>query len=208
MAEGSDSWLGRCGPQAPRIWVPSLYLGALPLVLALTGLGLRAATPCRAWLTAIAALSLLGAFGQYASPIWVARWSPAWVASIGPHDPPEVAVIRHDGWLRDGEGSPYGLMALILPGFQEFRYPSKLLTFTALSLAGLAGIGWDRVVQGDRRRAGSSAAGLVIAGLTVGLGVDRPRSDHRVLAESRVARRPRSSARSTPAAPGRRREGP
>ena len=46
-----------------------------------------------------------------------------------------------------------------LPGFQQFRFPSKLLSFTALAVAGLAGLGWDRALEGrSRRPIGSVAA--------------------------------------------------
>lgn len=37
---------------------------------------------------------------------------------------------------------------MLLPGFGSFRYPSKLLTFLAVGLAGLTGLGWDRVTEG------------------------------------------------------------
>ncbi len=136
-----------------RTWVPSLYLGALTAVLALGAAGFRDGPPWRGWLTAVAAVSLIGGFGEYASPIWAARqFVPALVPVIGPHDPLNTNSVRLDGWLRDGDGSPYCLMAGLLPGFHTFRFPSKLLSFTALALAALAGLGWDRVAGGNGRR--------------------------------------------------------
>ncbi len=46
---------------------------------------------------------------------------------------------------------------MVMPGFGSFRYPSKLLTFMAVGLAVLAGLGWDCVTEGgvDRDLAAS-----------------------------------------------------
>jgi hypothetical protein len=153
-----------------RVWVPSLYLGGLTLVLAVAAVGFRGERPGRGWLTAVALISLLASFGEFTGPLWWARWHPAVAAQVGPHDPPEAVAdaIRHDGQLRDGDGGVYWLLATALPGFRRFRYPSKLLTFTALAVAGLAGIGWDRLAAGEgysRRAATAVAAVLMAAGL-------------------------------------------
>ncbi len=43
------------------------------------------------------------------------------------------------------------MLANALPGFRQFRFPSKLLTFTVLALTALAGQGWDALASGDRR---------------------------------------------------------
>ena len=56
-----------------KVWVPSLYLGGLTLVLAVSAMGFRKGPPCRGWLTAIVLLSLVGSLGEYTSPIGVAR---------------------------------------------------------------------------------------------------------------------------------------
>ncbi len=150
-----------------RPWVSSLYLGGLTLVLALGAFGFRGGPPWRGWMAGIAAFSLVGALGEYGSPIMAARQVGAMVPIIGPHDPLQSNAVRLDGWLRDGDGSPYCLMAALLPGFGSFRFPSKLLSFTTLALAALAGLGWDRAVEGRGRRAARIA--LVGAGLTLAL---------------------------------------
>lgn len=134
------------------IWTPSLYVGAFTLILALGAAGFRGAQPWRGWLTGIAIVSLLASLGQFTGPLWWARWSPSIAAVVGPHDGEDVAPIRHDTFLRDGDGGVYWTLATILPGFKQFRYPSKLLTFTALAIAALAGMGWDRVQEGRSRR--------------------------------------------------------
>ena len=54
--------------------------------------------------------------------------------------------------LRDGDGGVYWLLATVLPGFRQFRFPAKLFTFTALGLAALAAMGWDRLRCQGRAR--------------------------------------------------------
>ena len=158
------NWLMALPPTYGRAkaWVPSLYLGGLTILLALGAMGFRGGPPWRSWLTAIAVVTLLAALGEYTSPIYWARFVPACARAIGPHDPVDVASIRIDGYLRDGDGGVYWFLATVLPGFRQFRYPSKLLSFTVLALAALAGIGWERVISGQSRRPAYLASGLLV----------------------------------------------
>lgn len=170
---GNRSWLRLLPPANHRLWVPSLYLGGLTLALALGTLGFRGGPPWRSWLTSIAVVSLLGSFGEYASPIWWVRGTLAGEAELGARDALDTPSIRFDGKMRDGDGSPYWLMATALPGFGSFRYPSKLLSFTSLALAALAGLGWDRVVAGRRRQTLVVLGGLLAVSIAAlgGLGL-------------------------------------
>jgi hypothetical protein len=164
---GNRSWLEATRPpwSNARVWLPSLYLGGLSLVLALGAMGFRG-HPARGWMTAVAVVSLLASLGEYTGPLWWARWAPSIAERVGPHDPMGVAPIRFDGHLRDGDGGLYWAMATALPGFRQFRYPSKLLSFTTLALAVLAGLGWDRLTVGlGRRRTAAAAAALLAIGL-------------------------------------------
>jgi hypothetical protein len=138
-------WLPHLPPRHQvKPWIPSLYLGGLSLVLALGAAGLRGGPPWRTWLTLLALGSFLGALGEFAGPVWWARAVPGVEQALGGHDPSiNHPANRSDGGVEDGDGSVYWLMALLLPGFQAFRYPGKLLSFTALALAALAGMGWD-----------------------------------------------------------------
>jgi hypothetical protein len=95
-------------------------------------------------------VSLLGAFGEFTSPLFYARYSSELAAVVGPHDASDAASIRFDHHLRDGDGSIYWFLATVLPGFRQFRFPCKLLTFTVLAVAALAGHGWDDLLRGDR----------------------------------------------------------
>ena len=157
-----------------RTWVPSLYLGASTAILALAAAGFRNGPPWRAWLTGIAAVGLIGSFGEYAGPIIAGRYVPSVRRAIGPHDKFDTNTVRLDGYLRDGDGSPYSILAEILPGFLQFRFPSKLLTYVALAASGLAGLGWDGATTGGRARgatrlaaAGTLATLAVLAGVIV-----------------------------------------
>jgi hypothetical protein len=142
-----------------RTWVPSLYLGGLTAVLAIGSLGFRNGPPWRAWLTGIVVVSLLGSFGEFASPLTAARFIPSLEKQLGPLDTKQTNAVRLDGYLRNGDGSPYFLMSELLPGFSQFRFPSKLFTFTALALAALGGLGWDRAAAGRSKRLWAFALG-------------------------------------------------
>jgi hypothetical protein len=196
---GNRSWLGMVLPHGtPKIWVPSLYGGGLILALAAAGLVVRGGArsrkddepstavpdgdscqdrgdessprPVRILFAAITFIGLVGGFGQFASPLFLARSLPGGVEAFGPFDPSTEGENRRDGYLTDGFASPYWLMAQGLPGFRSFRYPAKLLVFASLGLAGLAGLGWDRVRSG-RTRAALSVALVIAAAASAGLGV-------------------------------------
>jgi hypothetical protein len=155
----------------PTAWVPTHYLGGLTLALALSSLAIRRGPAWRVWLTVIGSLGLLGSLGWYTSPIWMARalaeaTGPAavrnWLPDIGPPDPIDVNAVRRDGYLRDSDASVYWWMATVLPGFQQFRYPAKLFTLTALAAAALAGLGWDRLIAGRARGTALAFSGLLV----------------------------------------------
>jgi Bacterial membrane protein YfhO len=91
---------------------------------------------------------------------------PRWLPDLGTVDPIETTAIRQDGYLRDGDGGFYWWLTTALPGFRQFRYPAKLFTLTALGVAGLAGMGWDRLSSGRTR--GMTVLLCVIMSLTFG----------------------------------------
>jgi hypothetical protein len=139
---GNRYWMSLLPPTgAQRPWPLSLYIGALPLVLAAGAAGFRNGPPWRAWMTAVAIVSFWASLGEFAGPSgWSGRGSTP----------------------TSGDDSLYGLLTMTLPGLRLFRLPYKLLVFTALALAALTGIGWDRLVAGvARRRVIAVAAGLL-----------------------------------------------
>ena len=146
---GTNAPVNRCWLQAVppvgghEVWVESLYMGSLALVLLYCRWLSR--SPLRAWLTTVALVGLVASLGKYGGPLWWVRWGP-FASVLGPHDP-LMGQPRPDHFLPDGTGSFYGILSMLLPGFGSFRYPSKLLTFMAVGLAILAGLGWDRVTE-------------------------------------------------------------
>jgi hypothetical protein len=163
---GERNWLHLVPPthNMSGTWTPSLYLGGLTLVLVLGTNRLWGGPPWRVWLMAIALVSFLGAVGEFGGPVWWARAIPGVREALGAHDPRTDQPIRSDGGVADGDGSVYWLLATVLPWFQSFRYPGKLLTFTTLGLAALAGSGWDRGREGR-----STLAPAAVLGLSLGL---------------------------------------
>jgi hypothetical protein len=170
--EGNTYWLDCIALPGvrPKIWIPSLYLGGLSLVLAASALAFRKGPPWRVWLSVIVLASALGSLGAYTSPIWWTRalaesvpWPPIQqlMRGLGPLDPADATPVRLDGYLRDGDGGIYWWMTTLLPGFRQFRFPSKLLTFTTLGLAALAGLGWDQLASG-RSRAGNTLLVVIL----------------------------------------------
>jgi hypothetical protein len=166
------NWLNLVPPSHTiKPWAPSLYLGGLTLVLALGAAGFRGGPPWRAWLTFIALGSALGALGEFGSPVWWARALPGMRQTLGDHDPSiNHPTNRSDGGVADGDGSFYWLLAAVLPGFQTFRYPGKLLTFTSIALSALAGLGWDRWRGGAAARAPAALLVLSLVALAAVVG--------------------------------------
>ncbi len=166
---GNAFWLEAVPPRIGHgnPWVNTVYLGGLTLVLALAGFRLVSkggATPWLPWLSVIVVVSLLGSFGEYGSPLYLARRVPGLESWIGPRDPLDPNLARSYRDLRDGDGGVYWLLSTALPGFSQFRYPSKLLTFTMLGLSCLAARGWDALAAGDpflRRRVVAWSGGLL-----------------------------------------------
>ena len=129
---GNRYWITILPPTGAHWPSPlSLYAGALPIVLAMGAAGFRGGPPWRAWMTAVALLSFWASLGAFAGP---ASWSAA-------RPSPEA-----------GDDSFYGLLTIVLPALRLFRFPFKLLPFTAVGLSALAGLGWDRVSSGVGRR--------------------------------------------------------
>ncbi|MDY0165710.1 MAG: hypothetical protein RBS80_04155 [Thermoguttaceae bacterium] len=120
-------------PAEGRIWTPTLYMGMLPLVLALAATRFRRGPLKQRWLSWLALLSTLAAFGYYGL---------GWL----------LAECHLDTGLGGPFGGLYWLMTLVLPGYMQFRYPAKLLVVTALAMSVLAARGWDRVLAGRGRR--------------------------------------------------------
>jgi len=120
-------------PGEGRVWVPSFYMGLVPLVLAIAAMRFRRAPPRVTWLSWVVVLAVAAAFGWY---------GPGWLVE-------EIRIVAGaDRWEARPVGAPFGglywLMTAVLPGYIYFRYPGKLLAIAALGLSMLAGVGWAR----------------------------------------------------------------
>lgn len=123
------------------VWIPSQYLGLWPMLLALGAFRLRRTDARTCWLSLIVLISFLAAWG-YFGPNWL-------LTQVGLTGGAEVERIPIR--MRGGVGGVYWLLTVLLPGFAEFRYPSKLLVLTAAGLSLLSARGLDRLFgTGDR----------------------------------------------------------
>jgi len=120
-------------PAEGRVWVPSLYLGLLPLVLAVASMRLRGGDPRTRWLSWSVLLAMLGGLGWYGLG-WIAEEIRAGIGGD----------MTKPGLVGAPFGGVYWLMTVALPGYVQFRYPAKLLVPAALGLSMLAAAGWDR----------------------------------------------------------------
>lgn len=126
------------------VWTPTLYLGLAPVLLSLMAMKLRSGSVPARWLTWLAILSLWMALGKFGGFAWL--WNPS---RLGVRDPLNaVGSVRQHG---ENDGL-YWLLENTIPGFAQFRYPSKLLVFATLAVAILGGLGWDRVIAQERMR--------------------------------------------------------
>ena len=142
------------GESETEVWMPSLYFGLLPCLLAVCSFRLLRGPLRLRWLTWTALLFALGSFGRY---------GPGYLFSSA-----ESEAARG---LAGGVGGVYWLFVVLLPGYVAFRYPSKLWTVAALALSLLAGFGWDTLNGSDSGSAILRNRLRRICGLLLGVGV-------------------------------------
>ena len=129
-------------------WVPSLYMGLSTIVAASCALRFRNGVPGARLLSWILVVSLLLAFGRFGGLAWLLR-------GVGD---------------ADGPAGLYLLAMQVMPGFDAFRYPAKLLAWTVLALALLAALGFDALLDPTRRRLLAAVAAFT-AGTAFAFGV-------------------------------------
>jgi hypothetical protein len=127
-------------PGEGRVWTPSMYLGLLPLVLALGCFRLRAICPRQRWLSWSLLLAVLASFGWYGIG-WVIH---EFRCGLGDASTDDFLVGPQVGGL-------YWLMSSVLPGYVYFRFPAKLMVIASLAASLLAAIGWDKAWQAPTR---------------------------------------------------------
>ncbi len=141
-------------PGADRLWTPSIYMGLLPLLLALGSFRwFRGPTRTR-WATWVVVLSGLGSLGWFGLG-WAIHEFRCSLQGANPQD----VLIGHP------VGGVYWLMVTLLPGYVYFRFPAKLLIVTALGLSLLAAQGWDRTFSRSSSRLPRVLAGVALVSL-------------------------------------------
>ena len=125
-------------PAQGRVWTPSLYMGLLPLLLALGSWSLRRRQhgDHRRWISWAVLFSAMASLGWFGLG-WVINELRVSLAGTDPND------IT----LGNPVGGVYWLMVVFLPGYVYFRYPAKLMIVAALGMSLLAAHGWDRMIQ-------------------------------------------------------------
>jgi len=158
-------------PAEGELWVPSLYVGLLPFLLAWSALRFRRGPAEARWMTWSGSLAMLSAMGTFGGGWWLRQFeiTASWFATA------TGLVAEPLGWeqtvspVGDAVGGLYWWLGVALPGYVNFRYPAKWLVVASLALSMLAALGWDHVKAVDstslRRRAGwitaMSVAGFV-----------------------------------------------
>ncbi len=118
-------------PGAERVWMPSIYFGTIPFVLAFSGLRFwkwrngkrQQGREAKVWLTWIAVWFSLASCGWY-GPVWLAK-------ELG---------FYPEAQLHQGSFGLYWTMVILLPKYALFRYPAKLAVIALLALCVLAGL--------------------------------------------------------------------
>lgn len=142
-----------------KIWVPTIYFGLAPLALGLGAFTLLGGNSLRRTLSWMLLLSLGLTFGKFGGVDWLitspppAGWNQAELA-------PGVRVEGQSDGL-------YWLAEETIPGFRQFRYPSKLLVFTTLGIALLAGLALSDLLGARPRRRLIAVASIVASAAVV-----------------------------------------
>lgn len=128
-------WVDALGSEG-RMWVPSLYFGLLPVLLAASALRTvlgtnRPDSPLFAarFLLGLSMLALLVAMGNY-SVLWVLR---ELLHGLGYNQ------LAHR-LPPDSSGSFYGFLMHLIPGYSSFRYPAKWIVWSVAAWTALAAV--------------------------------------------------------------------
>ena len=128
----SSRWMNRI-PAEGRVWTPSLYMGVVPCVLALSVWRLRGGQIRLKWASWMVLVGLLACLGNYG-----AGWSLAELLAA-------TNLLGAEGLsIGPQVGGVYWLFTVLLPGYAAFRYPAKIAVFVAMGISLLAGQGWDQ----------------------------------------------------------------
>lgn len=114
-------------PSDDRFWTPSLYVGLIAILFALSGIRLWGRQRKLVWLSCLAIFFGLASFGWY-GPVWLVN-----ELRLG------LGQQSLDG-IANPVGGVYWAMTVLVPKFYLFRYPAKLFAICSLAVCVLAGL--------------------------------------------------------------------
>ncbi|MDR2115175.1 MAG: hypothetical protein LBP87_02215 [Planctomycetaceae bacterium] len=128
-------------------WHFTLYAGIVPFLLAVLMLRfwLRPVQNIRIiWISWLFVIALLGGIGYYGL-----GWMLTFCFGVPLEQNPVAAPV----------GGVYWFMQVLIPGYIQFRYAPKLLTFAACPMAVLAGYGFDLLLLNFIQKTANSGSG-------------------------------------------------
>lgn len=142
LVPDNSRWL-QAIPAEPRMWIPSLSIGLLPLLLACGCLCNRRLRRQMRFLWLVTLLSALAMFGNYA-PMWALRNMLLWCGAT-------QWVTYLPG---DETGGVYWMLTQLVPGYGSFRYPAKWSVWFVCGMTLCAAHGLDNVrrIRGSLER--------------------------------------------------------
>ncbi len=144
-------------PAEGRVWTPSIYLGLMPLLLALSCCRWFRGPAQVRWATWTALAGVVASFGWYGAGWLLQEFRYGLMAT-----PPE------DVWIGQPVGGLYWVMVTLLPGYSMFRFPAKLFVVATLGLSLLAAWGLDSLQRTPGRRLSWIAVSLAIVSMAAG----------------------------------------
>jgi len=128
-------------PGEGRMWTASLYLGLLPICLAVFRWRLFRGSRGVRWISWLTLLSALAALGEYGFG-WLI--DEIGFQAAGEHFQ-RSPIIK-------GFGGLYWFLTVTVPGYADFRYPGKWWTVASLGISVLAAKGWPLLWSRYRRQ--------------------------------------------------------
>ncbi len=135
----STRWI-RALPGEGRMWTASLYLGLLPICLAVFRCRFIRGSRAVRWISWLTLLSMLAAIGEYGVGWLIDEYQFQVTGNQFERSP----IIK-------GFGGLYWFLTIVVPGYADFRYPGKWWTVASLGISVLAARGlpliWSRYRQ-------------------------------------------------------------
>ena len=131
----NQRWVGGL-PGADLMWVPSIYLGVIPLLLAICSFRLWGGSRQNVWLSRVALWFVLASFGWYGM-VWLGEELS--LSTIGQSRVNGALAEPNEWTLGPQVGGLYWFMVIALPKYFWFRYPAKLFVIAGLAICILAG---------------------------------------------------------------------